>query len=462
MKRLLLVYMGLFSMVIACRKINDNRVANDLDVTESKIRAFIENKLQSARGIAASGLNETLRDIDFTSMTRWTFNKETDIIVGSIRNTNIHDFIPAAKSSPVRMNSAGGQPAKHAVTRVVFFVKDDQITEGNIIEISSADLADREIENSFIDIIANRKTDFTGHLNVNSLTRKPSNDWTIKNGHAVSSAVLKPVYPVTGRTETVSLNTVYCIDWFLIIRYYWVDGTVTQTEQYVNTTCDEDFDPDRDGGNSIEPTDSLCAQSKILAKDAGFASAISDLVARLGESIENGYRLNKSNITGAFNYTFVAGASNGVNPTSGYSGKFDGFVHNHTNGLALTFSLLDLKALYAWYTNNRINDLGTFTLGVVLPNNKVQLLRIADTQNFLDFAAANLTEANFPSFVNRVGGAFSTMNTYEQESSAFLSALQGSGMTMYEADATSLGSGAWKLELPDNSFISIKRIYCTN
>ncbi|MBI2272314.1 MAG: hypothetical protein HYU70_00845 [Bacteroidetes bacterium] len=463
MRRTILITGLILLLLSACRKIAETTELNTEHYLENRTRDFIYKIIEMAHAEQKERLSMTLALVDFSTIERRQFDDKVDILIASISDTDVESFVPGANiKNAIKTNEAGANSKLGRVTRAVFYIKDEKVMEGNIIEISSANYSTEQIESHFQEIIRAKRKDFSGNINVNFLDRRPCNNFTIKNGLSVSSRVLKSRTGRGNPNSGLALNAVYCIDWYWVTRYFWADGSVTQTEQYVGTTCGDNIAPNEAGGGYSTPIDSLCAQAKKLANDAGFGNAIGDLQSRLADSVENGYRMTRNNVTGTFNYSFVAGTKAGVNPLTDYAGTMDGFIHNHTNGLELTFTLTDLRALYYIYDNGRMNNPSAFTLAVLLPNSRIQILRISDVSAFASFGVANLTNSTFSSFQARVGYRFSTSNTYEQETNAFLAAMQGGGLTLYEADANSLSSGAWRLEPPDNTLIAIKRIYCTN
>jgi hypothetical protein len=149
------------------------------------------------------------------------------------------------------------------------------LVDANIVEVSSYELSEEMIQDQFVQIMNNQIPTFSGEVNVNSIDKLPSTKWVYDKGKVTSSTILKRGRSAGNQGEIALSQT--CTDWYWVTTYHWSDGTISQTWDYVATTCynEENFPPNNEVSGVL--LDTLCAQSRRLASNFPFKNAITDL-----------------------------------------------------------------------------------------------------------------------------------------------------------------------------------------
>jgi hypothetical protein len=443
--------------IFGCRKINTELSPLQVNTLQSNIEIFLQQRMTEMNTTRKEKVLNLLGKMQFASVKIERFNDDATVITVPLTDVNVHNFLSfmTVKDSPQPHSMATLKPKdKNHITKAFFVVRDGEIIDANIIDVSSNVFSEAKLDEKFIPVIQNKVSDFSGHINVNSIDEIPYNNWYLEGGRVSSSTVLKRGKSGNTGQQVTAMST--CTDWYWVTTYYWSDGSQTQSWSYVGTTCSEEegFAPQNEGASV--PADTLCAQSKRLANNFAFKNAVTDLKNRLTESVENGY--------GQYGNTFVfkAGTAAGVSATGMPTG-LDGFYHNHLSGLEQTFSLVDFNQLFQYLVvPGHINNLSTFTFGVVLNSGQVQLVRISDPIAFMAFGNANLTNGNFANFQSSASSYFANATTYDQRTAALMKAMQGSGLTFYEGNTGDLNSGFQRLDPSADADLNIIRTKCNN
>jgi len=455
MKKKFWILLICFATVIGCRKISNENEIGGKQAIRQDIERFLAAKMDLMNQTRRDKVDDMINKMDFGKIAVEGYSRNTKVVSVPVSDVDVHAFLSflSVKAS-VRVNS--DQPIKkkekNRVTKVLFFELDGELTDVNIVEVSSTELSEEMLNRDFIQIVKNEMPLFNGEVNVNSIDKIPSTNWTFDQGKVTSSTVLKRGGPANNG-QIALMQT--CTDWYWVTTYHWSDGTISQTWAYVGTTCrdEENFPPNTDSDGT--PPDTLCAQSKRLAANFPFKNAITDLKNRMGEPYENGYAQYGNS------FSFVAGSSAGVS-LAGLSTGIDGFYHNHLSGLEQTFSLVDIAQLYQALALPGHINMSTFTLGVVLSDGRVQLARISDPSAFMTFGNANLSSNNFPSFENSVKPLFTNASTVDQRTAATIKAFNSAGLTFYEGNASSLSQGFQRIDASTNATLEIIRTKCNN
>lgn len=134
--------------------------------------------------------------------------------------------------------------------------------------------------------------------------------------------------------------------------------------------------------------------------------------------------------------------------------KADGLIHSHfiDNETLSIFSPSDIQAIWGLYLNGDLNDLRTFTLGVVTPYNTAYLLKIDDVEKFMDFGEEFLVSSSPLSsdpnvllgFYDQVYG-INSLQSPSQNEKYFLKLLDGlnTGLKLFKGTPSLLNS--WQL-----------------
>ena len=100
-------------------------------------------------------------------------------------------------------------------------------------------------------------------------------------------------------------------------------------------------------------------------------------------------------------YFYVQGPNNMLEMTLPINSMnpADGYLHSHPQGALSIFSATDIKTIYDGWVTLGINNLETFTAGVVTASGTTYMLKVEDKNAFMNFATANLKyQNNFEAF----------------------------------------------------------------
>jgi hypothetical protein len=467
MKKVLFCLLLCSFLIMGCKKLATS-LRGETNYLENEIRNYFSATIAKSTSSNVTKLKATLSKIDFNNIERRNFSGDLDIILVPIKDVNVQDFVPYNRSmeAKVKTNGAGNETktVNSTVTKTVFYMQHDKIIDGNIIEISSNTYKTDEIESNFTDIIRSKKKDFTGHLSVNYLSQRLSNDWGYKNGVVASSTVMKHTSAPTNAINTVRANT--CQAWYLHTDYYiMVDNEMVvynSTDVFVGTTgCggsdNQELQPTSDGGGGETPPDTTCAQSKRLANDAAFAANMQELSDSTGLNYEIAYSMVK-NPAGGYTYTKMRSPANSATMSVPNSNT-DGFMHNHRTSDLSTFSPADIQYIYLLLKTGHISNPAEFMMSVVTASGKIQLFRIADPTALTNFGDTYLGPSQFSSWETTVAGSF-TNPDYLSNTIGLLNAISNAGLTLYEGDINSLSLGFQKLST--NGTNTLTKTKCSN
>ena len=165
-----------------------------------------------------------------------------------------------------------------------------------------------------------------------------------------------------------------------------------------------------------------------------------------------------SNVTNVFFYyywavilQFLQGDVNTyeVNLPINYAYPADGYLHSHPVGGLSIFSAADIKAIYDGYRALGINDLETFTAGVVTASGTTYILKVEDKTAFMNFGSVHLhDQSDFIEFESNMIMVHPNNPGWMQEK-GFLDAIQGSGLTLHKGDISSFYQ--WNLRTLDGA-----------
>lgn len=144
-----------------------------------------------------------------------------------------------------------------------------------------------------------------------------------------------------------------------------------------------------------------CQLAELLEDDATFRAKMSQLVNEANTlNRETAFTFYKD-VNGNSHYTYSQGPVGGDHVDLTFTQPIDGAIHQHYNfnGALSIFSSQDLYALYQLYVGGNINNLETFTYGLVTHHGTRYMLKVDDVQTFINFLNNNFsTTAQFNSF----------------------------------------------------------------
>ena len=468
-KTLLFVFICFY--LVACRKIENNISVDSKFTIQSDIKQYLLSVQEKATKNKIK-IADLIERIDFNSIRQYANTRyentsmHGDMILLDASTVDLEDYPIKKLSESIKSNAQNNNSfvVENKVVKAVFFRNDEgKIYDVLLVKINSSGNTKEFIENHFNKIMFNEEPEFSGTLVINSIVKKFINKITIKNGKLSSFSKVAFDKP----QKNANIKSSACLAWYLEITYYFSDGTSTTTSQFLGTTgcggsgdiSNEGLEPPGDG--SELPPDSICAQNQRYANDIEFKSAIKVLGDSINAEFENGFYIS-TNSSGSRSYTSIRGDASGVKQPKF---KTDGVFHHHTTSIqnmAKTFSLHDIGGLYWNYDNGYINNLSTYTFGLVLPNGKTQILRITDPIKFIQFGRSNWNPVSLGYWIDQNKNNFSNTQSYADALKAMVRVLSDSGLTLYEADTLNIDAGFEEVSIDPANTQSIKRKKCSN
>jgi len=124
-------------------------------------------------------------------------------------------------------------------TLTLFLITDKsgKIRSGSIVYFQPTDGQKHNTipQNTFSNLFRGKPVTLDGVYKMLTLTGKWLSQFKIKDGKILSTGVIQ-----SKNKETTSSNREnQCIDWYLVTTYHYVDGSSSQDEEYLGTTCDD-------------------------------------------------------------------------------------------------------------------------------------------------------------------------------------------------------------------------------
>lgn len=225
------------------------------------------------------------------------------------------------------------------------------------------------------------------------------------------------------------------------ITYIYV-GSVQQCTYVDSGGSSGGYNPPNNNNNIITP----CTQVQNLANSSVFQSKMQDLKNKTTENYEAAYIMRNGE------YHYVQGSDNMLEMSIpiNYMNPSDGYLHSHPAGGFSIFSATDIKAIYDGWVKLGINNLETFTAGVVTASGTTYILKVENKTTFMNFASANLKDPGlFNMFELSMSAAIRPDNPEWLQEKGFLDAIQGSGLTLHKGDINSFSQ--WSLRTLNSS-----------
>jgi hypothetical protein len=201
-----------------------------------------------------------------------------------------------------------------------------------------------------------------------------------------------------------------------------------------------------------EPSDP-CANMRNKMGDSDFTSMLNALTGLTSTNYESGRAYTFSN--GNYSFTTHNGEANtheiAWDPSS--SNMIDGFIHTHVGGGLPIFSASDLLIPGKWNSLGGINDLSSFSLGVVTAGG-TYFLQVTDPAAYLAFFS---TYANMQGLLEGAYGIYIGTNTSPADAVRYLALLlemENSGLTLMKQN----GNGFRKMEVDSNN--NVNELFC--
>jgi hypothetical protein len=207
-------------LVSGCKKGSNIEPAPKPDnVTIGKVAAWLDGNKNIKQPDKADKIETLKSNLNFKDIHKEPFNAQEDFLVISVNE---------------------GFKQKFAISsnRLVYLLliqnKNGTIRKGNIVIFtpnnneSVTGLPDQ----TFTKIFSSSQPSVMGKFSFLSVTGTRQNEATFTDDNVYSYGSIKT-------KDLASSRTTSCIDWYLVTTYHWADGTTTQDEVYVGTTCDD-------------------------------------------------------------------------------------------------------------------------------------------------------------------------------------------------------------------------------
>ncbi|AIM35313.1 hypothetical protein KO02_00490 [Sphingobacterium sp. ML3W] len=192
--------------------------------------------------------------------------------------------------------------------------------------------------------------------------------------------------------------------------------------------------------NPEEAATNPCKEMKKKANDPEFKGKLNELKASLNVDYEKGFLMTANGTSTT--YTAIQGDSNThfidftpPNPISGY-------LHTHVGIGFSTFSIADMQAIYQLYQGGNIQNLSTFTAGVVSSHGTSYVLMIENTTAFNTFGSTNLNSTlgikdleNYYNNYYDINKITFQKSEIEARELALLKALENSGLKLMKGSS---------------------------
>jgi hypothetical protein len=110
-----------------------------------------------------------------------------------------------------------------------------KISSGSIVYFLPSDNQKHALlpQNTFSNMFTQKKVVLDGMYKMLTPSGRWISQFGIKNGKLVSYGEPRP----SNKAGKINQKTTTCIDWYLITTYYYTDGTIEETKEYLGTTC---------------------------------------------------------------------------------------------------------------------------------------------------------------------------------------------------------------------------------
>ena len=209
-----------------------------------------------------------------------------------------------------------------------------------------------------------------------------------------------------------------------------------------------------------EPEDP-CDKVKQLKKDANYNQKLDSLTSTSSQTHETAFTF------GSAGYQISTGATDSPYVALNYTGTLDGYVHTHYGNGYSSFSLDDILAIAQLQADNKINNINTFTAGVISDKGTGYLLGVDNSTQWNTFATDHLLNpTNFASLSNSYNATYNLMkNTLgkseiESREFALLTVLADSGTILFRGGKNSSGKWTSWQGVKKGSGINIENTNC--
>jgi hypothetical protein len=214
------------------------------------------------------------------------------------------------------------------------------------------------------------------------------------------------------------------------------------------------------GGNppkKLKPLDVPCNQISQIAAHSSFVSKMNSLKSNTRLVVETAYLMRgKESGLDEFNYEYQQSDMDtpGLINLDLRNGSIDGYIHSHRYGDSPIFSINDILAIYLAYKAGKINDLRTFTAGVVTADGTTYLVNINDKEAFIKFGDKYFkSESDMAKMENDYISIFNGEQPFFQKSALML-ALSDAGIYLFEGDVDNFKT--WNRQVIGSGGVPIK------
>lgn len=233
--RNLFLLSALFCMVIvtmlfnSCQKDASSTNENSNKEIIAKVNAWLDSQKSPNQPNKAANIELLKNNLDFSSSRFENLSHDEQLLVIPIKEA-------LKKEKNINKNSI--------LNLVIILNNLENIKEANIIQYlpSSSNMVDKITGNTFKNIYGKGVVSDNGMFRFLSVTGRWLYQLSYENGKLYSSASVQENNNANLHKVSARMNET-CIDWYLVTTFYWADGSITQTSEYVGTTCDGCDDP---------------------------------------------------------------------------------------------------------------------------------------------------------------------------------------------------------------------------
>lgn len=381
-----------FAITSGCKKLDI--IQHSEEELFNKTKFFLKSKQQTESTKRAQKIQNIIENL----------SKKNIIVIGTYKE---NEAIVCDLSSYKNYTS---NKFKNVFYKVIFQLRDSEISDAFIYTIHTNE-NESYLNQNIERILKGKDVRFNGEITSNALDDKYLITKTFSKGKLESTKELqiniskdrnhfsgqKAVFNIKNSNES---NIISCVDWYEVTTYYYSDGRIEQTWNFLRRTCtsscgygnpnevqnfcdDEGLGGGGGGGNAADSTNP-CNTADTLSTNLDFKRRMDSLKALTNQNFETGYYSVK-NPNGTFTYTKNQGSSGSASIFQNITTPISSYMHNHYTGLLSVFSGSDIRQMFEWFRTGKLSDVSTFTMSLVTASGTTYMMQNDDIMKFQQF-----------------------------------------------------------------------------
>lgn len=209
---------------VSCRKTDLTLKNNDSD----KVLAYLESQKVPTKNSVNKNANIDLlkENLDFSETRTEPLDGRLNILIIPIKDAVI-------KRKNLDQNST--------LTLFLFTNKQGEISSAGIVYFQPSDSKKHTAlpQNTISNLCRGKAVQLDGVYKMLTITGRWLSQLQIKSGRLYSSGIVQKKDKESTNNQRINL---FCVDWYLVTTYHGSDGSVTQDEQFLGTTCYDECD----------------------------------------------------------------------------------------------------------------------------------------------------------------------------------------------------------------------------